>query len=109
MIPLMTLIMSGTNIAITWFGGHYIAEMQLEVGNLIAFMTYAMQILMSFMMLSMILSWYCGRQASADRINEVLNTDSEIKDVPIQNHSKKATKQHWRLNMLIIVTSMLKT
>ena len=39
MIPLMTLIMSGTNIAITWFGGHYIAEMQLEVGNLIAFMT----------------------------------------------------------------------
>ena len=37
MIPLMTLIMSGTNIAITRFGGHYIAEMQLEVGNLIAF------------------------------------------------------------------------
>ncbi len=63
MIPLMTLIMSGTNIAITWFGGHYIAEMQLEVGNLIAFMTYAMQILMSFMMLSMIfLSWYRGRK-----------------------------------------------
>lgn len=82
MIPLMTLIMSGTNIAITWFGGHYIAEMQLEVGNLIAFMTYAMQILMSFMMLSMIFVMVPRAQASADRINEVLNTDSEIKDVP---------------------------
>ena len=78
MIPLMTLIMSGTNIAITWFGGHYIAEMQLEVGNLIAFMTYAMQILMSFMMLSMIFVMVPRAQASADRIN----TDSEIKDVP---------------------------
>ncbi|EPF4296814.1 ABC transporter ATP-binding protein [Enterococcus faecalis] len=82
MIPLMTLIMSGTNIAITWFGGHYIAEMQLEVGNLIAFMTYTMQILMSFMMLSMIFVMVPRAQASADRINEVLNTDSEIKDVP---------------------------
>ena len=110
MIPLMTLIMSGTNIAITWFGGHYIAEMQLEVGNLIAFMTYAMQILMSFMMLSMIFVMVPRAQASADRINEVLNTDSEIKDVPNPELlSLKATKQHWRLNMLIIVTSMLKT
>ena len=62
MIPLMTLIMSGT--------------------NLIAFMTYAMQILMSFMMLSMIFVMVPRAQASADRINEVLNTDSEIKDVP---------------------------
>ncbi|MCZ1212187.1 ABC transporter ATP-binding protein [Enterococcus faecium] len=52
MMPMMTLIMSGTNVAITWFGGHYIADMTLEVGNLIAFMTYAMQILISFMMLS---------------------------------------------------------
>ncbi len=50
----MTLIMSGTILQSPGFGGHYIAEMQLEVGNLIAFMTYAMQILMSFMMLSMI-------------------------------------------------------
>ena len=57
MMPMMTLIMSGTNVAITWFGGHYIADMTLEVGNLIAFMTYAMQILISFMMLSAILSW----------------------------------------------------
>ncbi|MGM0125311.1 ABC transporter ATP-binding/permease [Enterococcus sp. AZ194] len=82
MIPLMTLIMSGTNIAITWFGGHYISEMTLEVGNLIAFMTYAMQILMSFMMLAMIFVMVPRAQASADRINEVLELDPDIIDVP---------------------------
>lgn len=81
MMPLMTLIMSGTNIAITWLGGHYIADMTLEVGNLIAFMTYAMQILISFMMLSMIFVMVPRAQASADRINEVLEETDEIKDV----------------------------
>jgi ATP-binding cassette subfamily B protein len=84
MMPLMTLIMSGTNIAITWFGGHYIAEMTLEVGNLIAFMTYAMQILISFMMLSMIFVMVPRAQASADRINEVLNEEDEILDPKTQ-------------------------
>ncbi len=81
MMPLMTLIMSGTNIAITWFGGHYIADMTLEVGNLIAFMTYAMQILISFMMLSMIFVMVPRAQASADRINEILDENDEIVDV----------------------------
>lgn len=80
MIPLMTLIMSGTNVAITWFGGQYINTMELEVGNLIAFMTYAMQILMSFMMLAMIFVMVPRAQASADRINEVLETETEIID-----------------------------
>lgn len=82
MMPLMTLIMSGTNIAITWFGGHYIADMTLEVENLIAFMTYAMQILISFMMLSMIFVMVPRAQASADRINEVLEEADEIMDIP---------------------------
>lgn len=80
MMPVMTLIMSGTNIAITWFGGHYIADQTLEVGNLIAFMTYAMQILMSFMMLTIIFVMVPRAQASADRINEVLDEIDEIKD-----------------------------
>lgn len=80
MIPMMTLIMSGTNIAIVWFGGHYIADGTLEVGNLIAFMTYAMQILMSFMMFAMIFVMVPRAQASADRINEVLEAENEITD-----------------------------
>ncbi|EGP0012334.1 ABC transporter ATP-binding protein [Enterococcus faecium] len=80
MMPMMTLIMSGTNVAITWFGGHYIADMSLEVGNLIAFMTYAMQILISFMMLSAIFIMVPRAQASADRINEVLDEKIGIHD-----------------------------
>lgn len=80
MMPLMTLIMSGTNIGITWFGGQYIADMQLEVGNMIAFITYAMQILISFMMLSMIFVMVPRAQASADRINEVLEETDDIVD-----------------------------
>ncbi len=51
MVPFVTLIMSGTNIGITWLGANYIANQSMQVGNLIAFMTYAMQILMSFMIL----------------------------------------------------------
>lgn len=80
MMPMMTLIMSGTNVALTWFGGHYIADMTLEVGNLIAFMTYAMQILISFMMLSAIFIMVPRAQASADRINEVLDEKIGIHD-----------------------------
>ncbi|MFN6907339.1 ABC transporter ATP-binding protein [Enterococcus faecium] len=80
MMPMMTLIMSGTNVAITWFGGHYIADMTLEVGNLIAFMTYAMQILISFMMLSAVFIMVPRAQASADRINEVLDEKIGIHD-----------------------------
>ncbi|WP_262316276.1 ABC transporter ATP-binding protein [Lacticaseibacillus parakribbianus] len=78
-MPVMTLIMSGTNIGIDWWGGHLIAQQALETGNLIAFITYAMQILMSFMMLSMILMFIPRAQASATRINEVLDLTTTIK------------------------------
>lgn len=80
MFPAMTLIMSGTNIAITWMGGHLIANQAMQVGNLLAFMTYAMQILMSFMMLSMVFVFIPRAQASAVRINEVLDLYTPIED-----------------------------
>ena len=80
MMPMMTLIMSGTNIAITWFGAQYIADMQLEVGNLIEFMTYAMQILFSFVMLAIIFVMVPRAQASAKRINEILEEEVDVLD-----------------------------
>lgn len=67
-LPVMTLIMSGTNVAIIWFGAKLIGGQAMQVGNLIAFMTYATQILMSFMMLSMVLIFIPRAQASAKRI-----------------------------------------
>lgn len=80
MFPLMTLIMSGTNVGITWMGANLVADQATQTGNMIAFMTYAMQILMSFMMLSMVFVFVPRAQAAATRINEVLALDSKIKD-----------------------------
>lgn len=80
MFPIMTLMMSATNIGITWFGGKLIASQSMPVGNLVAFMTYAMQILMSFMMLSMVFVFIPRAQASAVRIREVLALKNTIQD-----------------------------
>lgn len=80
LLPVMTLIISATNISIIWFGGQYIGDGLMEVGNLITFMTYAFQILMSFMMLAMIFVFIPRAQVSAARINKVLSTDSMVKD-----------------------------
>lgn len=77
--PMMTLIMSGTNVAIIWFGAKLIGNQAMQVGNLIAFMTYAMQILMSFMMLSMVLIFIPRAQASAKRIQQVFDLRSSMK------------------------------
>ncbi|MCH5461990.1 ABC transporter ATP-binding protein [Lactobacillus sp. LC28-10] len=77
--PVMTLIMSGTNVAIILFGAHLIGNQAMQVGNLIAFMTYAMQILMSFMMLSMVLIFIPRAQASAKRIQQVFDLQSTMK------------------------------
>lgn len=78
MIPIVTLVMSGTNVLIVWNGSHLIAERQMEIGHMVAFMSYAMQILMSFMMLSMIFIFVPRAQASAVRINEVLELEDDI-------------------------------
>lgn len=80
MIPVMTLLMSGTNIGIVWYGAHLVANQTMQVGNLVAFMTYATQILMSFMMLSMVFVSIPRASASAARINEVLNSENSVKD-----------------------------
>lgn len=80
MFPIMTLILSASNIGIIWMGGHMIANMQMQVGNLVAFMTYATQILMSFMMLSMVFVFVPRASASAARINAVLDRKSTVAD-----------------------------
>ncbi|BDR59303.1 ABC transporter ATP-binding protein [Xylocopilactobacillus apicola] len=80
MFPVMTLVMSGTNIGITWQASHLIGNIEMQMGNLVAFITYAMQILMSFMMLSMVFFLVPRAQASAARINEILDSKSELKE-----------------------------
>ncbi|KRL80424.1 ABC transporter ATP-binding protein [Secundilactobacillus paracollinoides] len=91
-LPVMTLIMSGTNVAIIWFGAKLIGGQAMQVGNLIAFMTYATQILMSFMMLSMVLIFIPRAQASAKRIQAVFNLKSTmtVPDTPAELDDKSA-------------------
>ena len=96
--PVMTLIMSGTNVAIIWFGSGLIGNQAMEVGNLIAFMTYAMQILMSFMMLSMVFIFIPRAQASAKRIQEVFNQESTIKEEKNPTTLPEATKHELKFD-----------
>ncbi|MBC2185192.1 ABC transporter ATP-binding protein [Listeria sp. FSL L7-0253] len=78
MSPLMMLLMNLTSIAIVWIGSIFIGNGDMEVGDLMAFIQYAMQIMMSFMMLSAVFIMIPRAGASAERINEVLDMEAEI-------------------------------
>lgn len=80
LMPFMMLIMNATTLAIIWFGGLRIDNGSMEIGSLIAFIQYGMQILFGFIMLSMIFIMVPRAQASAVRINEVLDINPEIVD-----------------------------
>ena len=78
--PLITLIMGGTIVAINWIGGHYVFNGLMQSGDLIAFFTYASEILMSLMMVSMVMMILTRSIACAKRIIEVLDEKPEITD-----------------------------
>ncbi|KYH28121.1 MULTISPECIES: ABC transporter ATP-binding protein [Clostridium] len=79
-MPMMMLIMNFTSVAIVWFGGIRIDNGNMQVGDMMAFIQYVMQIMFSFLMLAMMFVMIPRAQASADRINEVLNMEPEITD-----------------------------
>ncbi len=79
-MPLMTLMMNITTLAVVWFGGSFVIRGGMQVGDLIAFTTYITQILMSLMMLSMIILQGSRALASSRRITEVLDTVVDITD-----------------------------
>lgn len=94
LFPVMILVMSFTNIAIVWFGGIRIDQGEMQVGNLMAFLQYAMMILFSLVMLSMAFVSIPRAQASARRINEVLQLEPSIKDSEqTGRHSKPAASK----------------
>lgn len=80
MNPFMTLIMNGISVLIVWFGAKGIDSGNMQVGDMMAFLTYTMQIVMSFLMLTMISIMLPRAQVSANRISEVLETEPSIKD-----------------------------
>lgn len=80
MFPIMTLVLNVTNMGIIWFRARLIANHEMQVGNLVAFMTYASMILFSFMMLSMIFVLIPRAEVAAKRINAVLEIENSIND-----------------------------
>ena len=80
MMPFMTLIMNGTSLLIVWFGGKAMVLGNMQVGEMIAFITYTMQIVMSFLMLSMVAVMLPRAGVAADRIDEVIKTPAAIHD-----------------------------
>ena len=86
MIPMLMLIMNGVSILIIWVGGHNVDQGVMQVGDMLAFIQYAMQIVMSFLMISMISIMLPRASVSANRIMKVIETEPSIKD-------KKETKK----------------
>jgi len=80
MMPLMMLIMNGLSLLIIWVGAHQVAESHMQVGDMMAFMQYAMQIVFSFLMMSMMFIMLPRASVSGDRIAEVLETEPAIRD-----------------------------
>ncbi|MDD3220784.1 MAG: ABC transporter ATP-binding protein [Lachnospiraceae bacterium] len=83
MMPAMMLIMNGITVLIVWNGGHGIDQGNLQVGDMMAFITYTMQIVMAFLMLTMISIMLPRAGVAADRIEEVVTTEPSIHDAKI--------------------------
>lgn len=80
MMPFMTIIMNGASLLIVWFGGRAMDAGSMQVGDMIAFLTYTMQIVMSFLMLTMVAILLPRAGVAAKRIDEVLKTEPSIHD-----------------------------
>ncbi len=82
MFPVMMLIMNGLSLLIIWVGSHQVAQSQMQVGDMMAFLQYSMQIVFSFLMMSFMFIILPRASVSAGRIADVLETDPTIRDEP---------------------------
>ena len=95
MMPFMTLIMNGTSLLIVWFGGKAMDAGNMQVGEMIAFITYTMQIVMSFLMLAMVAVMLPRAGVAADRIDEVCRTKASIHDPDAAAAKPALEKNAW--------------
>ena len=93
--PFMMLLMNIALVAIVWFGAQLVSDNSIEIGNMMAFMQYATQVIMSFLMISIIFIMIPRASVSAKRVNEVLNTTATIRDP--KNPKKPARNGHGRI------------
>mgnify|MGYP004541426599 FL=1 len=95
MMPFMTLIMNGTSLLIVWFGGKAMDLGTMQVGEMIAFITYTMQIVMSFLMLAMVAVMLPRAGVAADRIDEVIRTPATIHDPDAAAAEPTMKRKNW--------------
>ncbi len=95
MMPFMTLIMNGTSLLIVWFGGKAMDLGNMQVGEMIAFITYTMQIVMSFLMLAMVAVMLPRAGVAADRIDEVIKTPATIHDPDAATAKPALERKNW--------------
>ena len=95
MMPFMTLIMNGTSLLIVWFGGRAMDLGNMQVGEMIAFITYTMQIVMSFLMLAMVAVMLPRAGVAADRIDEVIKTPATIHDPDAATAKPALERKNW--------------
>ncbi|MGQ9492046.1 MAG: ABC transporter ATP-binding protein [Anaerolineae bacterium] len=86
MMPFMMLIMNGATMLILWVGAHQVAQAQMQVGDMMAFMQYAMQIVFAFLMLSMLFVMFPRADVSANRVADVLETPISVLDPAAPKH-----------------------
>lgn len=91
-MPVMMFAMNVTTLAVVWYGGNIIIAGKMPVGDLTAFTTYIVQILMSLMMLSMVFLQSSRASASMKRINEIFDTEISLNDDHAKNKDKKVTE-----------------
>ena len=91
-MPVMMFAMNVTTLAVVWYGGNIIIAGKMLVGDLTAFTTYIVQILMSLMMLSMVFLQSSRASASMKRINEIFDTEINLNDDNAENKDKKVTE-----------------
>lgn len=91
MMLTMMLVMNGVSVLIVWVGGSYIDSGVIQTGDMIAFITYSMVIVMSFLMISMIAIMLPRADVAAQRVNEVLDTENSIHD-PEESQVEKLDK-----------------
>lgn len=92
MMPIMMLVMNGICLLVVWFGGKQIAASNMQVGDMMAFIQYAMEVIMSFLFISMMFIMVPRASVSADRINEVLCTENMVADPAQPKHLPEHVK-----------------
>ena len=94
LMPTMMLIMNGVMVLIVWVGAHRVDAGAIQVGDMMAFMQYTMQIIFAFLMITFVFIMLPRAIVSSQRINEVLDTEASIKDPPVPHRFDPRTRGH---------------